>query len=166
MIQKNSHISAQESQRNFVVHFTYHLRMENLQSTKRRMINRMLNRYGKYVCENCRDRICDNNPEFHHIVHRHMIPHRDDRDREENLMIVCKKCHVWLHDHTEGQEEEARIIEERLLKYLFQLPETYRNKPRLYEKKKEKEKKAKQKLQEERGEGIFKRSKNLCILSS
>ena len=139
--------------------------MENIQSTKRRMINRMLNKHGKYVCENCKDRICDNNPEFHHIIHGHMIPHRDDRDREENLMIVCKKCHLWLHDYPKWQEKESEIIEERLLKYLFQLPDTYRNKPRLQEKKKDKEKKEKQKLQDKQEEGIFKRSKTLWKIS-
>ena len=68
---------------------------------------------------------CCNRPVYwldvHHIIHLSQIPSHPERNNERNLILLCRSCHRWIHDTTDGQECERKWINNRNLKELYEI---------------------------------------------
>lgn len=61
-----------------------------------------LDENGYLHCENCGRN--DNWLELHHICYRSEKPKHKNLNHEDNLILLCKKCHDWLHDKKDRRE--------------------------------------------------------------
>jgi hypothetical protein len=58
-------------------------------NTKAYVLNR-----DNYTCQNCSGKSKDKRPDVHHIVFKT----NGGSDEEKNLVVLCKTCHVDLHN--------------------------------------------------------------------
>lgn len=71
---------------------------------------------GYMYCEHC-GRSDGYYYEVHHIFYRSEKPNHSNLHHYDNLILVCKKCHLWLHEQKNRRESLNKYKESKELFY-------------------------------------------------
>ena len=77
--------------------------------------NDFLYEHGYYYCERC-GRSNQYHYEIHHIFYRSEKPKHKHLNHKNNLILLCKSCHTFLHEH---KPERQKLKKFYLAKELF-----------------------------------------------
>jgi len=82
-------------------------------------VEKMFNQYGHLYCEKClQSNVHIDMP--HHIIFKSEKPRHKELHNKRNLILLCRDCHNYMHQHKHN-EFRIKLIKERNLKDLFGL---------------------------------------------